>query len=333
MPKGDKYADLTRFLSDKGQERVTVTFEELERLCGLPGSAYQYPACWSNAGQTSLSYGWLLAGYIQETASIPAQQVVFRKAPEAAEAQLARMDAKVSRQTPVRCGGIGVVPAEKIELDGLTEGCNQFFDLISDDPHARYLSWEHCYRAFSMDRTAADPERLDYLSLHLAWYLASWGMLRGGAFLLQKDYKVHLPAVRLLLEPRWESLWELSRENLLDRAFADTVMQLAEALTEVYRQEVGETPTGTLLTKILLGTVGCTPAYDRFLTLALKETGAAYHKFGRRSLCEIGRLYAVNWDELEPIRAKCSERGLTYPPMKILDMCLFQYGSNCSKKT
>lgn len=27
--------------------------------------------------------------------------------------------------------------------------------------------------------------------MHLAFYLASWGMLRGSSFLLQKDYLIH----------------------------------------------------------------------------------------------------------------------------------------------
>lgn len=41
----------------------------------------------------------------------------------------------------------------------------------------------------------------DYLSLQLAYYLASWGMLRGSSFLLWKDYKIHIPMVKEMLKP------------------------------------------------------------------------------------------------------------------------------------
>lgn len=37
---------------------------------------------------------------------------------------------------------------------------------------------------------------LDYLSLQLAFYLASWGMYRGSSFLLQKYYRVHIHVER-----------------------------------------------------------------------------------------------------------------------------------------
>jgi hypothetical protein len=46
----------------------------------------------------------------------------------------------------------------------------------------------------------------DYLSLQLSFYLASWGMYRGSSFLLQKDYKVHIPAVKELLNEKYDNL-------------------------------------------------------------------------------------------------------------------------------
>ena len=57
----------------------------------------------------------------------------------------------------------------------------------------RYLSWEHCYEAFGNPNNS-----IDYLALHLAFYLASWGMYRGSTELLQKDYKIHIPVVEYI---------------------------------------------------------------------------------------------------------------------------------------
>ena len=45
-------------------------------------------------------------------------------------------------------------------------------------------------------RSKENDVNLDYLSLQLAFYLASWGMYRGSSFLIQKDYRVHIPVVR-----------------------------------------------------------------------------------------------------------------------------------------
>lgn len=203
---------------------------------------------------------------------------------------------------------------------------NHFHQDLLSDPHSRNRSWEYCFAAFRSHRGTDSPDTLDYLSLHLAWYLASWGMLRGRAFLLRKDYKVHLPAVRLLMEERWSPLWSLSRRDLMDGTFADAAMELAAALRRLYQSTIQETPSDTLLTKIMLGTVGCTPAYDRYFCWALRETRAASPTFGSQSLRQLGRLYGVQWERLEPLRSMCSGRGPEYPPMKLLDMCFFQYG-------
>ena len=57
--------------------------------------------------------------------------------------------------------------------------------LLEDSQH-RFASWIHCYDAFG-------DENLDnnQKALHLAFYLASWGMYRGSSGLLWKDYTIH----------------------------------------------------------------------------------------------------------------------------------------------
>ena len=45
-------------------------------------------------------------------------------------------------------------------------------NMVQDSNH-RFKSWEYCYTAFG------NLDSVDYLSLHLAFYLASWGMYRG----------------------------------------------------------------------------------------------------------------------------------------------------------
>ncbi|MFT8351735.1 hypothetical protein [Clostridium saccharoperbutylacetonicum] len=68
-------------------------------------------------------------------------------------------------------------------------GINKFYLDLESDENARYLSWEHCYKVFqeAHNRATLTDNDIDYLVLHLAFYLASWGMLRDSSFLLQKD--------------------------------------------------------------------------------------------------------------------------------------------------
>ena len=67
-----------------------------------------------------------------------------------------------------------------------------FYKSISDVPDHRYKSWEHCYFFFKKLRNKELSERdIELAQLHLAFYLASWGMYRGSSFLLQKDYTVY----------------------------------------------------------------------------------------------------------------------------------------------
>lgn len=198
------------------------------------------------------------------------------------------------------------------------------YDSMKDDPHHRYLSWEYCHEAFRLNRRPQIDATIDYLCLHLAWYLASWGMLRN-SFLMQKDYKIHADVVRLIYQPKWDDLWDLSPEKLSQEYYADRIMKLSESITEAYVASGAGIPTDTLLTKILLGTVGCVPAYDRYFKKALADTGAAPQVFSAKSIRTLGNLYLDHEDEFEKLRKHCGSR-IEYPAAKILDMCFFEYG-------
>ena len=79
-----------------------------------------------------------------------------------------------------------------------------FHERLLADPYHRFRSWEHCYSYFQ-----GRPTDCDLASLHLAFYLASWGMYRGSSFLLQKDYRVHCAVVEELLSSRCDTLRNL----------------------------------------------------------------------------------------------------------------------------
>ena len=90
-------------------------------------------------------------------------------------------------------------------VDLIIKSSTEFYNDLKVDENGRYRSWEHCYSYFIKARGSQEID-YDYLSLQLAFYLASWGMYRGSSFLLQKDYKVHIPVVKELLNEKYDVL-------------------------------------------------------------------------------------------------------------------------------
>ena len=152
-----------------------------------------------------------------------------------------------------------------------------YFEQNMSDPHGRYLSWEHCYKAFLENRDANDEQAINHLALHLAFYLASWGMYRGSSFLLQKDYKVHIPVVKIIQEKKYDPLVGICAKDLCKEQNLALLEDIGERICECYAAE-GPAIDGkvnaasdTLITKILLGTLGCVPAYDRYYKESVKK--------------------------------------------------------------
>ena len=213
-----------------------------------------------------------------------------------------------------------VVLSPKYDIDELIAKIRSFYSKIINNENARYKSWEHCYAYFQKNRKA--EEFLDIMSLHLAFYLASWGMYRGSSFLLQKDYKIHIPVIKILIEEKYDSLCAVTAERLLQPETQNLVLELKERVTEAYGQRI----TDTLITKILLGTLGCTPAYDRYFNYGIRKYNLAPAILNKDSLKGIAGFYLNNFDKLEQARSEINSRGIIYPQMKIADMCFWQTG-------
>ena len=310
MAIGEKYAPLGKWLKEHGGDSVKLTFDELNQIIPIPNHAYKNRPSWANlSNPASFCSSWISAGYVVDSISLEEQWVIFRKG---------EVQSHTHHHTP---------PYRVVDQRKLAEAIQagyECYDSMEKDPHHRYLSWEYCHEVFRLNRRPQIDATIDYLCLHLAWYLASWGMLRK-SFLMQKDYKIHADVVRLIYQPEWDDLWDISPEKLAQESYADRIMKLSESITEAYVASGAGIPTDTLLTKILLGTVGCAPAYDRYFKKALADTGAASQVFSAKSIRTLGNLYLAHENEFEKLRKHCSSR-IEYPAAKILDMCFFEYG-------
>ena len=218
-------------------------------------------------------------------------------------------------------------------IDALIDAAQTFYDDARANENGRSRSWEHCYRVFRDARTDPSPDH-DYLSLHLAFYLASWGMYRGSSFLLQKDYKVLSPVVEEVLKPEYDCLFGVACADLREDEVQGSLEKLYKYIANYFRpirnevagREVPTPVSPVLITKILMGTLGCVPAYDRFFQDGAKYLGLEHNSYKEKSLLELADIYEEHNDRLEEARRGMRVGDLTYPQMKLLDMGFWQVG-------
>ena len=218
-------------------------------------------------------------------------------------------------------------------IDELISAAQTFYDDARANENGRSRSWEHCYRVFRDARTDPSPD-YDYLSLHLAFYLASWGMYRGSCFLLQKDYKVLSPVVEKILKPEYDCLFGLACADLrnddvraqLKELYDDIAKHFRPIRDEVAGREVASNVSPVLITKILMGTLGCVPAYDRFFVDGIKEHKVTTGEYSLKSVLKLADFYEAHNDRLEEARRGMQCEDLIYPQMKLLDMGFWQIG-------
>ncbi|MDU7041668.1 MAG: hypothetical protein E6340_06410 [Actinomyces sp.] len=218
-------------------------------------------------------------------------------------------------------------------IDELISAAQTFYDDARANENGRSRSWEHCYRVFRDARTDPSPD-CDYLSLHLAFYLASWGMYRGSSFLLQKDYKVLVPVVEKILKPEYDCLFGVACVGLrepevqgsLEKLYKYIAKHFQPIRNEVAGREVPTPVSPVLITKILMGTLGCVPAYDRFFQDGVATYKVTTREYSPNSVRKLVDFYEEHNDCLEEARRRMRVGDLTYPQMKLLDMGFWQVG-------
>lgn len=218
-------------------------------------------------------------------------------------------------------------------IDELISAAQTFYDDARANENGRSRSWEHCYRVFRDARADPSPD-YDYLSLHLAFYLASWGMYRGSCFILQKDYKVHTPIVEEILKPEYDCLFGLACADLRNDDVWEQYTKLYDKIDayfdpirkEVRGRAVASSVSPVLITKILMGTLGCVPAYDRFFQDGVATYKVTTAEYSLESVRKLAKFYEAHNDRLEEARRGMRTDDLIYPQMKLLDMGFWQVG-------
>lgn len=166
-------------------------------------------------------------------------------------------------------------------------------------------------------------------------------MYRGSSFLLQKDYKIHEEVVKEIIKGEYDSLVAI-KFNDLNNKNLEKMNKLNMFLRQHYRKigekEEDEKISDILITKILLGSLGCVPAYDNYFTKGFKKFNVLGSftnnegKLNKKSILRLTEFYKKYEKELEDKRKdfkiNINNKNVEnkYPQMKVLDMGFWQIG-------
>lgn len=218
-------------------------------------------------------------------------------------------------------------------MDCIKDVLQDYFKELKSRPHHSNLSWENCYKFFYENRSniVNNDDMLEKASLHLAFYLASWGMYRGSAFIRRYDHNVFKNLIKQLLTEckklwdknvTWENLEHAN--NIISGYFPELKINDKSRNNEKYKNE----PTQTLITKILMGIFGCIPAYDRYLIKALKANNICqtYNEESYKALND--------WWKQQKYSEQHYLNGskIAYPLMKLIDIYFWSVGEKLEEE-
>lgn len=204
-------------------------------------------------------------------------------------------------------------------------------------PEDRYTSFDYCYNYFrTIEDTTQDIEKS---CLVLGFYLASWRMLRGSSFLLQKSAKHFQPTIEYITTLN-RDIWKID----VDKYDEQTIERIIEIYYEIKsRLILNGSSALTLTTKVMLGVFGFIPAFDNFFCDTFRNIykgKCGFRRVNSNSLSRIKDFY----DENREIINRLSNETFTtdfktgfkskiqYPKAKIIDMYGFTVGLNKRQK-
>ena len=146
-------------------------------------------------------------------------------------------------------------------VEGIVE---QFLKKANNKEH-RYRSQELCYQYFYSAKKknvlANNNENLQLSCLHLAAYLASWGMYRGSSFLLkEKNFLFYESIVNYISELDID-YWGIDVNDYSTQY--KRMVDVYERLAGFLRYE-DKMATDTRVTKVMLGVFSNVPAFDQY---------------------------------------------------------------------
>jgi hypothetical protein len=177
---------------------------------------------------------------------------------------------------------------------------------------------------------------MDLSCLHLGYYLASWGMLRGSSFLFTKTNVLHYRPVVEVIEKHNETMSAYDVPTYRD---SQSKAHLDAAWTDLRACLLPDGGRGlTLISKVMMGVWGCVPSFDTYFVRTYrnlaetKQEASAFSRVGIDALGLLGDVYERHADEIDAVRQRYTTWDMTTGqpterPMtraKVLDIYGFQ---------
>lgn len=199
----------------------------------------------------------------------------------------------------------------------------------------RSQSYDHCYNYFAdTEDLEADIEKSCAV---LGFYLASWGMYRGSAYLQREANSDHLARAVGTIQTLREALVHVDL-NSYDEQNMETVLRAYQAIDDAL--QIKQRSRVTIVTKTMVATFGCIPAFDRNFTAGFRKVLGAhsrlpYGRIDKQVLQLLGAFYRANQAEIDRLHMdsrtiafgtdEVTEHRLTRA--KIMDMYCYQLGT------
>lgn len=170
----------------------------------------------------------------------------------------------------------------------------------------RERSWDLCFSHFQ--KHPKPTEAMETSCLHLGYYLASWGMLRGSSFLFQKTNLLHYQRAIDVIEQHNQYLrgWDVP-----DYLASGKYVQFSSAWTDL---RAALLPDGgrdlTLVSKVMMGVWGCIPSFDTFFVRTFQDLSTtrsergSWNSAGADALRMLHSVYDLHADEIDGVRKR-----------------------------
>ncbi len=205
----------------------------------------------------------------------------------------------------------------------------------------RYASFDYCFNYFQSFKEQGRIEDIsgqDHVQqscLQLAFYLASWGMLRGSTVLLKKSARFYRRLLQVIVRCD-KRLWEI------DLPYSDEDIDLLLRVGKDFSEALENKASDTLVTKIMLGVFANVPAFDDFVKRGFGMKHFRNALDDEKCLKRVREFYQQNRSAIDgyrPIYTFDFHSGMVtdrrYTKAKIVDMVGFVEGQqiNKAKKT
>ena len=188
----------------------------------------------------------------------------------------------------------------------------------------RGLAFDYCYAYYQKNKNNLTGANMQTSCMQLWSFLANWGMITQGCKLMDYNYKSLAEIVAVI--DKYTVLYDIKMD---DNDYVDKILAVYGELMEA-TVFLKQTYRNTLVTKIMLGTFGCCPAFDINFCAAFGTYSTV--KLGHKILEDVQRFYKNHkaiFDEYK-INVMSFEGQpipeLYYPVAKLVDMYGFIEG-------